>query len=339
MLKIEVLTPLHISSGKNYELGFNALEKDELIYLFDEFKITEFFIKNNIFLPDSFEELKNLIDKKKYELIENNIYVRKIENYLKINKAILEHISTQNHVFIPGSSIKGAIRTAYINKLIKRGKFNSEIVRLEDIKNKLSSNKIDYKKKKELKKEKENLIKTINQKIDKETKNYFKYLKVGDTVASFKTQIFKSINIKKEKDYQKNRTNKVEKFANFVETIIPNQKDEIFFKYENYYFNDIVEVCNEFYKPIFEEDVKYYFCKSIDFDVSKLSKNQFLLNIGRFSGAEAKSIQEIRVLAKTGANTDFETTTKTFALDKNGTSPFFEKQLQPFGWVLCEIIE
>ena len=46
--KITTLSPLHIGSGEEYELNFNLLYKDGFIYIYDEFKLVEFFILKNI---------------------------------------------------------------------------------------------------------------------------------------------------------------------------------------------------------------------------------------------------------------------------------------------------
>ena len=71
-----------------------------------------------------------------------------------------------------------------------------------------------------------------------------------------------------------------------------------------------------------------------------LKPNQFLLNIGRFSGAELKSIEEIRRLSRTGADVDWETSARTYALEKNiQDNTYFENSLLPFGWLLCELVD
>jgi len=47
-IKITTLTPIHISSGNEYENNFNMLSANDKVYIYDEFKIAQFFIDNNI---------------------------------------------------------------------------------------------------------------------------------------------------------------------------------------------------------------------------------------------------------------------------------------------------
>ena len=68
--KITTLSPLHIGSGEEYELNFNLLYKDGFIYIYDEFKLVEFFILKNIEIPTKIEALKeNILRFKNYEFL------------------------------------------------------------------------------------------------------------------------------------------------------------------------------------------------------------------------------------------------------------------------------
>jgi len=332
-VKITTLTPIHISSGNEYEKNFNLLENGEKVYIFDEFKIVEFFIEKKLPIGPNLSELKKQIAEHKKEIIQTNIHKRIIEANLSVNKPLLEHIATSNKPIISGSSIKGAIRTAYIYKLVKDKKFDKEIDSLNGLEDKIYE--ADFQIKKSLLKKKDELIKSINRKIDKLTKNKFKYLKVSDTFKHFdKTKIYKTINIKKDKAYQANRSAKVEEIANFVESIPPNISSYINIEFDN----EIANICNAFYQELYKNDFNYYFSNTTYYKELNLSNSKFLLNVGRFSGAELKSVEAIRSLKKTGADVDWETTTRTFALEKDAKDKvYFEKSLLPFGWVLCEI--
>lgn len=310
--KITTLSPLHIGSGEEYELNFNLLYKDGFIYIYDEFKLVEFFILKNIEIPTKIEALKENILRFKDEIIASNLHKRKIfSSFTQISKPVLEQVSTQNNPIITGSSIKGAIKTAYIYRMVQNDKFKKE----QDTLHKLD----DY--------------------IEK-TKTIFRNLKISDSFTPLSTQIFKSINIKKEKSHQSKRGEKVNQIANFTESIKVGESTEITINISDKYFDDLKTVCNEYYQLAFNKEFDNYFLNKLKFPKINLKPNQFLLNIGRFSGAELKSIEEIRRLSRTGADVDWETSARTYALEKNiQDNTYFENSLLPFGWLLCELVD
>lgn len=310
--KITTLSPLHIGSGEEYELNFNLLYKDGFIYIYDEFKLVEFFILKNIEIPTKIEALKENILRFKDEIIASNLHKRKIfSSFTQISKPVLEQVSTQNNPIITGSSIKGAIKTAYIYRMVQNDEFKKE----QDTLHKLD----DY--------------------IAK-TKTIFRNLKISDSFTPLSTQIFKSINIKKEKSHQSKRGEKVNQIANFTESIKVGESTEITINISDKYFDDLKTVCNEYYQLAFNKEFDNYFLNKLKFPKINLKPNQFLLNIGRFSGAELKSIEEIRRLSRTGADVDWETSARTYALEKNiQDNTYFENSLLPFGWLLCELVD
>ncbi len=312
--KITTLSPLHIGSGEEYELNFNLLYKDGFIYIYDEFKLVEFFILKNIEIPTKIEALKENILRFKDEIIASNLHKRKIfSSFTQISKPVLEQVSTQNNPIITGSSIKGAIKTAYIYRMVQND---------------------------ELKGAEKDLIKRIDGKITNITKTIFRNLKISDSFTPLSTQIFKSINIKKEKSHQSKRGEKVNQIANFTESIKVGESTEITINISDKYFDDLKTVCNEYYQLAFNKEFDNYFLNKLKFPKINLKPNQFLLNIGRFSGAELKSIEEIRSLSRTGADVDWETSARTYALEKNiQDNTYFENSLLPFGWLLCELVD
>ena len=321
--KITTLSPLHIGSGEEYELNFNLLYKDGFIYIYDEFKLVEFFILKNIEIPTKIEALKENILRFKDEIISSNLHKRKIfSSFTQISKPVLEQVSTQNNPIITGSSIKGAIKTAYIYRMVQNDEFKKE----QD----------DFKIKNKLINEKKDLIKRIDGKITNITKTIFRNLKISDSFTPLSTQIFKSINIKKEKSHQSKRGEKVNQIANFTESIKVGESTEITINISDKYFDDLKTVCNEYYQLAFNKEFDNYFLNKLKFPKINLKPNQFLLNIRRFSGAELKSIEEIRSLSRTGADVDWETSARTYALEKNiQDNTYFENSLLPFGWLLC----
>ena len=334
-LILKTLSPLHIGSGNEFELNFNLLSKDSFIYLFDEDKIVKFLISKNIQIPSNFDELKKLILQYSEELISSQNYFRKIEsNFTKLSKPLQEQVSTQAKPIITGSSIKGAIKTAYIYRMVQNDEFKKEQDDLQRIDEK------DFKIKNKLINEKKDLIKRIDGKITNITKTIFRNLKISDSFTPLSTQIFKSINIKKEKSHQSKRGEKVNQIANFTESIKVGESTEITINISDKYFDDLKTVCNEYYQLAFNKEFDNYFLNKLKFPKINLKPNQFLLNIGRFSGAELKSIEEIRSLSRTGADVDWETSARTYALEKDiQDKTYFENSLLPFGWVLCELID
>lgn len=340
--KITTLTPIHIGSGDEYELDFNLLYKDSFVYIYDEFKLVEFFISKNIEIPLEIESLKENISMFKDEIIASNLHKRKISSkFSHITKPLIEQVSTQNQSIITGSSIKGAIRTAYLYKMFKNGSVKKEFDNLQKIENDLSKES-DFNRKKELEKQKKRILGEIDKTFTFKTKTVFRNIKISDSLEPLSTQVFKSINIKKEKSHQSNRSEKVNKIANFIESIKEKESSEIMINIldtDEKYFNDLAFVCNDFYKSKFEEEFKNYFLKE-NFSKITLKSNQFLLNIGRFSGAELKSVYEIRSLPRTGSDNDKETSARTYALEKDiQDNIYFENSLLPFGWLICELID
>lgn len=326
--KITTLSPLHIGSGEEYELNFNLLYKDGFIYIYDEFKLVEFFISKNIEIPTKIETLKENISKFKDEIIASNLHKRKIfSSFSQISKPVLEQVSTQNNPIITGSSIKGAIKTAYIYRMVQNNEFKKEQDNLQRIDEK------DFKRKKDL-------IKNIDREITNRTKTVFRNLKISDNFTPLATQVFKSINIKKEKFHQSKRGEKVNQIANFTESIKIGESTEITIDISDKYFDGIKTVCNEYYQLAFNKEFDNYFLNKTKFPKINLKPNQFLLNVGRFGGAELKSIEEIRSLPRTGADVERETSARTYALEKDIQDKiYFENALLPFGWLLCELVD
>ena len=91
----------------------------------------------------------------------------------------------------------------------------------------------------------------------------------------------------------------------FVESIKIGESTEITINIldtDEKYFNDLISVCNEYYKLGLDKELDNYFLNKQKFPKIVLKANQFLLNVGRFGGAELKSIEEIRSLPRTGAD-------------------------------------
>ena len=343
-IKITTLSPIHISSGNDYEKNFNLIQKENSVYIYDEFKIVEYFLHENMTIKANINEFKKQVENNKNKILSANIQKRVIEtNFLDVNKPLLEQISTNNNPIIPGSSIKGAIRTAILDCLYARADQNESNLRCEDIYKILRNKKIDINR---FIDKKGHYIETF----DKDFATIFKYLKFSDSFDKLKTKVYKTINIKKESDIQHYRQERTEELINFVEAIEPNQRFEIEFedisseRYNKKIFSNIGNIANRYYIPWYQDELQYYFkaplkaTKDIFEKLKKLNNNIFLLNIGRFSGAERKSINGLRRIKNSKADDKSTTTTRTYALEKDIKNELFEKSLYPFGWLLCEIV-
>jgi len=323
--KVTLLSPIHISSGEEFEKNYNLLEDSNFVYLYDEFKLVEFFITQNITIPIGLENLKNLMETHKEKIISSNLHIRKIEkSFSTLSKPLLGNITTANRAIISGSSIKGGLRTAILDCMrATLGECNEVLKMCKD---------------------KTFDTKRFQKRFDNDLANIFKYLKVTDSLISLETKVYKTINVKKEKSHQESREKKVEEISNYVEAIKPNQIFEIAITdaHEQKIFKHIAFMCNKFYIPFFANDEKHYTTQSgyIKNKVKKFSKNMFLLNIGRFSGAELKSLNELRDIKASKAYDKSETSARTFALEKSTNDTiYFENELLPFGWMLFEKIE
>ena len=321
-IKVTTLSPIHIGDGNFYNENFNFVRDKDYFYIFDEFKVMDFFISKNFIIP---QKIENLISKQIKKIINDKIYKRKIKSFFRKSE-ILSNISSQNNPIIPGSNIKGAIETAIFSLLVDN---NERVEKIRDVLNfDINENTFFNPQRPYL------TPHTIN------FKELFTYLKVSDSIEKLDTQIYKTINIKKNKEYQKLRDKKVERIANYVESIMPNQsfeitiKDESDKKYEDKIFSNIGRICNSYYIPKINEDIKYYFYKkgSINTSLLKgLGEKKFILNIGRFGGAEKKTINEYRYIKNSHCDDKTKTSAVTFALEQNGTPPDFENELVPFG--------
>jgi len=327
--KITTLSPIHISSGEDYENNFNMLYDNGYVYIYDEFKIAQFFIDKNVEIPSNFDTLKQNISKFRKEIISSNIHIRKIESeFSKIDKILFENISTASKPIITGSSLKGSIRTAILDSMTNKTLKWDRIT--------LTFRNKDFDEKR------------FKSKFDNDLANLFKYLKISDSFNDLNTKIYKTINMKKDIEHQSSRESKVKHLVNLVECIKPNQNFEITIDdiSDEIFFKSMGTVCNKFYIPWFKDETTNYFkaptnaSKATFEKLKSLNNNCFLINIGRFAGAERKSINDLRYIKNSKADDKTTTSARTYALERLANDEvYFEKELVPFGWLLCELID
>lgn len=120
--ELKTNTPLHIGTGSKYS-GREFVLKDDKLYRVALDKLLKILSEEEIDdltdrLEDSRFSLADFLAGKEINLAEIAKYAIKVEGGTRV-KDISEQIKTSNRAYIPGSSIKGAIRTAIIYKILR----------------------------------------------------------------------------------------------------------------------------------------------------------------------------------------------------------------------------
>lgn len=155
-LHIEVLTPLHVGSGRTLRSNTEFLKFDEVVSVIDDHKILKIIGEENIERwVDIISNGKDLLDYLKQRSSTKTIEPHQTDkrilpivgNYLKPENGLREHIFSGNgKPLLPGSSLKGAIRTAVINGLIEsKPDFANRINTFKEENNYQGNRKIKYK--------------------------------------------------------------------------------------------------------------------------------------------------------------------------------------------------
>lgn len=349
-LKLTALSPIHIGTGEDFEPTNYVIDKMNMkladgkvvardyMFIFDEM---EFYSKLDVTKKQEFNKIVSDISYdakfKLYDFIfKNKDIAKKIafqkvwvfstvaKDYSKIGKIVQKegdgrkvfnnfHISktyvspnTQKAVLL-GSSLKGSISTAYQEQLFKKMD--------------------DYDKVQELM-----LKPAVN--------NLFKNFLIADA-NPIKVTTF--IDEAKNKKRNKESTNDNDGVRVRLQAIGQTSefKTQVTIK-DKLNFEEIIESCNKHYLPLFKSQFDYqtdeFTRKSLSDNFVKKyenftpSKNQFLLKVGKYSGARAVTVDGIRkIKIMQGKN-------KQPRYDDEETT-FWSINNLPFGWLLCEIID
>ena len=353
-IKLTALSPIHIGTGEDYE-PTNFVIDDGFLYEFDEFDFYENLSSSSKEVFDEIVSYKNAgslfkihsfikhnkkaaIDAKTVKVqvskgIANDYHhkigkvvqnegkgksVSKVFNKFQIARTARD--TNNSKVYIPGSSIKGSISTALQEVVFKNSKQKWE----NDFHNRNPSL---------------NIMKNILISDAKPLKTY--------------AMIGYSNNKERFEDDELGPSNKLETIytkSEFEVTIsFKNLKPEANFDIQN-----ILSSCNSHYfenfDSMFSKDdyVNEYFPESFyeKYLNFKLKQNQFLLRVGKHSGARAVTIDGMRKIKiheggggpkkkkHVWLTKDEETTTWLFGSTEKST-----QSLLPFGWVLCELID
>lgn len=342
LIKVQPLTHLHIGSGREFEPinyiidSYKAKTTDDktvIRYALYEFDEMDFYANLDESAKDEFLNLASAIDengllriykfinkhkatakKSHYHKIavdkavydEYNERIGKIANKEKGNKNVINNLAISktytdpntHKALIPGSSIKGAISTAYQEFLYNKYK--------------------DYDKVK-------------NLMLDPIDSNIFKNLLISDSTQTA-TKIFKVQNFKR-------NINK-EGLSIRLELLSATKELEfsLIIKDENKLnISDIAQACNDHYLEIFDSIENDAIYSQLDdkfkdiFNNLTIKDNEFLLRIGKHSGARAVTIKgERKIEIKQGKNRSKIADQETTIWLANG---------KPLGWVLCSFTE
>lgn len=333
-LQCEILSPIHIGAGN---------EIDPLNYIIKERRMFKISFEHFIASMDAanrttFEKLidkGNLVEIRKY-VAENvsdekdALYSTEVApNIERLYKAKINDIQNQLLIFpfirtegetvplIPGSSLKGAVRTAVINDLAK----NSKLPSPKDVKEEYSfeSQVLGYKDGKDDPfrgiKIRDNSLKKDDT-IIREVKNVSK--KKGGSLEANNIQIICEVS-------HSSVTGKTIGFD--TELLIDEELFATRFLSKTFNIEQIINSCKAFYKDKMEHEHKKFYKNS---SVEKMSdqllgmpedKNTFLLRIGRFSGVESVTLDNYRNPKPPGNKAVW------------GTSRNLTEGLYPMGWV------
>lgn len=236
-----------------------------------------------------------------------------------------------NLPYVPGSSIKGAMRTAYLSKLAKDKEIKGRKNKAKELERELMEGNFDT--------------------------DPFRMVKPSDflPVGDVKTKIVYAVNKKK-------KTSKFEARGPFqiLETIREgcvfdgiiniNYPDKMSGINKPILVKDFLKSINAFYMPVFNEENKvtkeinagFIIGKRInDGFKDKLGLTAFLLRMGRHSGAEAVTIEgnrDIKIMQGKGQPPKFLDHATTIWLASESGNPASNNGLVPFGWAVMEII-
>lgn len=344
-VNLHILSPIHIGSGQELD-PFSYFIRDERLLLFDlpkwmagyankeelnEVMDSEDFIALRAYISEKFDDdsaILGSIPIKSPEVI--STYRKAIKDKNSENQALVNFM-TRNEInrtpYIPGSSIKGAIRTAIANRFVKKAgvtKYNKKKIfkpRFEP----------DY-----------------NEKIfGKPDRDPMKNLKISDASLNVAGSFIYEA---KEHSQKPEKTPKggFEASASLCEldssVILPLhfslKNSELFGKKIDIQF--IIDALHDFYMPKFKDEHAKFYCgpdtreiqqaiAPINMAAVMLNSNEAFIRIGHFSHVECVTLDHVRD-PKTRRGKDGKPLpwgmTRTLA---NG--------LYPFGWAKIEFVD
>lgn len=351
---METLTPVHVGSGE-------MMDKLEYVILSDELCIVNY--PSIIKLPKQRERLQREL----YSLIKRDVNPSQSFNaylehlILERPEFILERFQiTQNaqkaltsanaigmgsitmipksggSYYLPGSSIKGTIRTALIYSLMNvsvRSKYSREIMEIREEINSLSMDKSTHsaawEKYKELSKKSKKIVENFAEFGDK-TKNHFRHLRVNDISIPAESIYIEQILRRKRRPRPGDKD--IPQYAQVLEIGSRVSGIVSFYCAGDRILNAAVvrNACNDFYLPLLER-------AGGSPPLSDAEKRTcFFLNIGKFSGASCKTFAGMRCINVWPPNSRRDRPFYLQDQSKSYNVPSDNKEL-PLGWCICSL--
>ncbi len=291
---------------------------------------------------------------------------KQVLNALEIERACYN--PTDRRLMLPGSGLKGAIRTALLDA-INQGK---------------PCNSVSYFDKKE---KRQKTRKESNRELQERlfngtfAKDPMRLVQVGDCAWQGPTdlnsaEVLFAVNRKKHPVVDENgnlRASQADNLYQLLECAAPfrlrafqgtlnisafGDDREISNRLPKYHFSfgEIATACNRFYRPIFDRELKLLekrgfldttWRETVETLLGNASIRQrlenndaFLLRVGRHSGAESvtlNGVRSIRIMKGKGQQPDWEKEAKTIWLATGDKAD--KRYLKPYGWLLVEMTE
>ncbi len=323
-VKYQILTPIHIGTGEDLtpfdyvivDDNFHRVNADEIISSLSQEQLNKFYAlieQNNItslreliagnFDEKRFSKYKVKVTKNVAEKYQWNL--RNVNNQLLISPFV--RVDGDFKPYIPGSSIKGAIRTAIIDRVAKD---NPEMIK------RITSNEKEYKSNTWEHK----LLKAVrvDQKKKEEkvdiSKDPFRALKISDVFVSNEVMRIGEV-LNARVDERRNRLATVG--IQMIKEVIAGEIitggsvefegeiiiDDFLPKVEGVSMpltkDFIIQSCNQFYNEEFKREQEFYeFATDMNEIIEKMKsllrvkQNECVVRVGRFSGVYAVTISE-----------------------------------------------
>ncbi len=349
---LKIASPVHIGCDEVYEpTGFVVDEEKQCLIAFDPFM----FIQS---LPENERETLSAICRKGTiaSVLEIYKFFRGkdvkghgtdlcrgfVDHYRKVlalpsnDKVVAQNLnkfqisrtafkSSDNRAYIPGSAIKGALRTAYLNACAKSKKMSKFKGKAADLQAELMVYKT-------------NQIET----------DPFRLVKVSDfmPVGEVHTKIIYAINKKKKISDREARgpyqiLEVVEPGACFIGEISVDAPLSKKFISKPVSLEALLESLNPFYKKENEKECQGFKVIGVEGAALNPAQGEYTLRIGRHSGAESITVdghRNIKIMRGKKESPKFLDHATTFWLASETEKNQHNKGLRPFGWTVLELL-
>ncbi|MGC8502922.1 type III-A CRISPR-associated RAMP protein Csm5 [Desulfurella sp.] len=373
-IKLKVLTPIHIGDGNSYDPTDYTIDKNEL-HVIDHDRFIQKINSNKTLYNDFLERIKNFTPERiglinfireqskglyKYslKLDEKALeYVEKFPN--EIGRAPIDRFIRNpfdDTIYIPGSSIKGALRSAIIEVIFRKLLPKEEDkCKYSDQRNELLENLIENEQnssKHVNKKHSLELLLTQTFKLNDAKNDILKHVLVSDFLPSEASlQICYPIN--------KSAT-KENNIPALLECAMPESTFEGTITFKEQFFIELGKILDNIVNITKSDSPKKnslqdfdgnllakwiranYFDKVLRCEVEKTKfkynqteGNNFVLKIGKHAGALSKSIAGLRKIKVNAFDTEIGR--KEIKIEDSQTT-FWYINNKPMGWVLGEVI-